>query len=99
MIARVFPGASYAAHPYRDLAIVELDRAVDGEVLVLSENAQLRPKQPVHILGFPVEPLSLWKVISHPRQLLDRADTSCKRTPRSIQQIPVGRCWMTHVKS
>jgi serine protease Do len=60
-------------HPYRDLAIVELERAVDGEVLALSENAQLRPKQPVHILGFPVGlPLSLTEgVISHPRQLLD----------------------------
>ena len=60
-------------HPYRDLAIVELERAVEGEVLVLSENALLRPKQPVHILGFPVGlPLSLTEgVISHPRQLLD----------------------------
>jgi serine protease Do len=60
-------------HPHRDLAIVELERAVSGEVLGLSENSQLRPKQSVHILGFPVGlPLSLTEgVISHPRQLLD----------------------------
>ncbi len=60
-------------HPHRDLAIVELSRAVDGEVLVLSDGEQLKPKQAVHILGFPVGlPLSLTEgVISHARQLLD----------------------------
>ncbi|MBL8243827.1 MAG: trypsin-like peptidase domain-containing protein [Rhodanobacteraceae bacterium] len=60
-------------HPHRDLAIVELSRPVDGEVLALSDGEQLRTKQPVHILGFPVGlPLSLTEgVISHVRQLLD----------------------------
>jgi serine protease Do len=60
-------------HPHRDLAIVELARPVDGEVLALSDGEQLRPKQVVHILGFPVGlPLSLTEgVISHARQLLD----------------------------
>jgi serine protease Do len=60
-------------HPYRDLAIVQLERAVDGEVLALSEADNLRPKQAVHILGYPVGlPLSLTEgVISHARQLLD----------------------------
>jgi serine protease Do len=60
-------------HPHRDLAIVELARAVDGEVLELSDGEQLKPKQGVHILGFPVGlPLSLTEgVISHARQLLD----------------------------
>ena len=56
-------------HPHRDLAIVELARAVDGEVLALSDGEQLKPKQGVHILGFPVGlPLSLTEgVISHAR--------------------------------
>lgn len=60
-------------HPHRDLAILELARPVDGEVLALSDGAHLKPKQPVHILGFPVGlPLSLTEgVISHVRQLLD----------------------------
>ena len=60
-------------HPYRDLAIVELARSVDGEVLALSDGEQLEPKQVVHILGFPIGlPLSLTEgVISHSRQLLD----------------------------
>src|SRR5207244_1254403 len=60
-------------HPQRDLAVVELARAVDGEVLRLNEGEQLKPKQALHILGFPVGmPLSLTEgVISHPRQLLD----------------------------
>ena len=60
-------------HPHRDLAIVELSRPVSGEVLELSDGEQLRPKQAVHILGFPVGlPLSLTEgVISHARQLLD----------------------------
>jgi serine protease Do len=60
-------------HPHRDLAIVELAHEVTGEVLRLSESDNLRPKQAVHILGFPVGlPLSLTEgVISHARQLLD----------------------------
>ncbi len=59
--------------PYRDLAIVELERPVDAEVLALGDGEGLKPKQPVHILGFPVGlPLSLTEgVISHSRQLLD----------------------------
>ncbi len=60
-------------HPHRDLAIVELAEPLTGEVLALSDAVALKPKQPVHILGFPVGlPLSLTEgVISHPRQLLD----------------------------
>lgn len=60
-------------HPLRDLAIVELSRPVDGHVLELGDRTTLKPKQVVHILGFPVGlPLSLTEgVISHPRQLLD----------------------------
>jgi len=60
-------------HPQRDLAIVELAHPLSGEVLALSDGVQLKPKQAVHILGFPVGlPLSLTEgVISHPRQLLD----------------------------
>lgn len=59
--------------PHRDLAVVELARPVEGCVLELSEVKELRAKQAVHILGFPVGlPLSLTEgVISHPRQLLD----------------------------
>lgn len=60
-------------HPQRDLAIVRLERPVDGQVLELGEGEGLKPKQPMHILGFPVGlPLSLTEgVVSHPRQLLD----------------------------
>ena len=60
-------------HPYRDLAIVELAHAVNEEVLTLGDGSALRPKQSVHILGFPVGlPLSLTEgVISHAHQLLD----------------------------
>lgn len=60
-------------HPQRDLAIVELDQALDGEVLALAEDATLSTQQAVHILGYPVGlPLSLTEgVVSHPRQLLD----------------------------
>lgn len=59
-------------HPQRDLAMVELERAVDGQVLPLS-SSPIRAKQAVHILGFPIGlPLSLTEgVVSHPRQLLD----------------------------
>jgi len=60
-------------HPKRDLAVVELDRALEAAVLELSEVDELRAKQPIHILGFPVGlPLSLTEgVVSHPHQLLD----------------------------
>ena len=66
-------GAVRRVHPYRDLAIVELSRPVEAQVLALSDAARLKPKQEVHILGFPIGlPLSLTEgVISHPRQLLD----------------------------
>jgi len=67
-------GAVRRLHPQRDLAIVELARAVDdGQVLALSDGAHVRPKQSVHILGFPIGlPLSLTEgVISHAHQMLD----------------------------
>ncbi len=66
-------GTVMRLHPHRDLAIVKLARDVDGALMAISENDELRPKQSVHILGFPVGlPLSLTEgVISHPRQLLD----------------------------
>lgn len=60
-------------NPQRDLAIVELAEPLeDFEIFTLSEEGQLRAKQPVSILGFPVGlPLSLTEgVVSHPRQLL-----------------------------
>jgi len=60
-------------HPRRDLAILELARPVDGAVLELGNSEQLKSKQAVYILGFPVGlPLSVTEgVISHSRQLLD----------------------------
>jgi serine protease Do len=59
-------------HPKRDLAVVELSKALDLEVLALSPTEVLKAKQPVHIVGFPVGlPLSLTEgVVSHPNQLL-----------------------------
>jgi serine protease Do len=66
-------GSVRRVHPLRDLAIVELHSPLNGEVLKLAEDVGLKPKQPVHILGFPVGlPLSLTEgVISHPHQLMD----------------------------
>lgn len=66
-------GTVRRVHPLRDLALVELQQPLPGEVLALAEDVGLRPKQPVHILGFPVGlPLSLTEgVISHPHQLMD----------------------------
>jgi len=60
-------------NPQRDLALLELVREVDGEILPLAEADDLRSKQPVHILGFPVGlPLSVTEgVVSHPRQMFD----------------------------
>lgn len=60
-------------HPKRDLAIVELAAPLPFEILPLSAGGELRAKQPVSIVGFPVGlPLSLTEgVVSHPRQLLD----------------------------
>ena len=66
-------GTVRRVHPQRDLAVIELSRAVDGEVLRFSEIDRTAPKQPVQILGFPVGlPLSLTEgVISRSRQLLE----------------------------
>lgn len=60
-------------HPHRDLAIVKLSSPLEFDVLALSPEGEVRAKQPVSILGFPVGlPLSLTEgVVSHPRQLLD----------------------------
>ncbi len=60
-------------NPYRDLAVVELVRDVSEQVLELGDSTQLRAKQRLHILGFPVGlPLSLTEgVISNSNQLLD----------------------------
>jgi serine protease Do len=60
-------------NPLRDLALVQLASPLDFEVLPLSAVGEVRAKQPVSILGFPVGlPLSLTEgVVSHPHQLLD----------------------------
>jgi len=60
-------------HPKRDLAIVELSESLTGEVLALSETDDLKPKQALHIVGYPVGlPLSVTEgVVSNPRQQLD----------------------------
>jgi serine protease Do len=57
-------------NPKRDLAIVELSAPFGGEVLALSAEDDLRPKQALHIVGFPIGlPLSVTEgVVSHPRQ-------------------------------
>jgi serine protease Do len=57
-------------HPKRDLAIVELSEPLAGEVLAISTNDDLKPKQPLHIIGYPVGlPLSITEgVISNPNQ-------------------------------
>jgi serine protease Do len=59
--------------PRRDLALVELAQPLDGELLEIGSSDDLKPKQEVHIVGFPVGlPLSVTEgVISNPRQLLD----------------------------
>lgn len=59
-------------HPKRDLAIVELAEPLGGEVLALSDNDDLKAKQALHIIGYPVGlPLSVTEgVISNPRQQL-----------------------------
>jgi serine protease Do len=60
-------------HPKRDLAIVELSAPLEGELLGLSPTDDLKAKQVVHIIGFPVGlPLSVTEgVISNPKQQLD----------------------------
>jgi serine protease Do len=59
--------------PKRDLAIVELAVPLEGEVLTISTNDELKAKQEVHIVGFPVGlPLSVTEgVISNPKQQLE----------------------------
>ncbi len=60
-------------NPRRDLAIVELAAPVEGELLTLAPEVELRANQAVQIVGFPVGlPLSVTEgVVSNPRQLLD----------------------------
>ena len=60
-------------HPKRDLAVVELGAPLGGEVLPLGPDDELRPKQLVHIVGFPVGlPLSVTEgVVSNPKQFLE----------------------------
>src|SRR5437868_5575678 len=41
-------------HPKRDLAIVELSEPLAGEVLALSQTDDLKAKQELHIIGYPV---------------------------------------------
>jgi serine protease Do len=59
-------------HPKRDLAVVELAHAFDGEVLPLSDVDTLQSNQSLQIIGFPVGlPLSITEgVVSNPDQLL-----------------------------
>lgn len=59
-------------HPKRDLAIVELSQPLTGEILTISENDDLQPKQALQIIGYPVGlPLSITEgVISNPNQKL-----------------------------
>jgi serine protease Do len=66
-------GTVRRVHPHRDLAIVELSQPLEGELLELASSDDLKPRQVVHIVGYPVGlPLSVSEgVISHPRQLLD----------------------------
>jgi serine protease Do len=60
-------------HPRRDLAIVELSQPLEGELLELASSDDLKPKEVVHIVGYPVGlPLSVSEgVISNPKQLFD----------------------------
>jgi serine protease Do len=59
--------------PKRDLALVELAASLAQVVLPLGSSDDLRAKQPLNIVGFPVGlPLSVTEgVVSHPKQLLD----------------------------
>jgi serine protease Do len=60
-------------HPRRDLALLELSEAVTGEILHLSATDDLKPKQTVHIVGFPVGlPISITEgIVSNPQQQLE----------------------------
>jgi hypothetical protein len=70
---RRVPGVVRRVHPKRDLAVVELAHAFEGEILPLSDADGLTPNQPLQIIGFPVGlPLSITEgVVSNPKQLLD----------------------------
>jgi len=59
-------------HPKRDLAIVELSVPIHEEILALATADDLKSKESVHIIGFPVGlPLSVTEgVVSNPKQLL-----------------------------
>jgi len=59
--------------PRRDLAVVELAAPIDAEILPLAGAEELKAKQPVNIIGFPIGlPLSLTEgVVSNPKQLFD----------------------------
>jgi serine protease Do len=60
-------------HPRRDLAIIELGQNLPQEILPLASSDNLKAKQSINIIGFPVGlPLSITEgVISNPKQLLD----------------------------
>ena len=60
-------------HPQRDLAIVELTTPPGGQILAIQTGDELKPNQPISIVGFPVGlPLSITDgVVSNPHQLLD----------------------------
>lgn len=60
-------------HPKRDLAIVSLGQELPFDVLSIAPSTNLKAKQGINIIGFPVGlPLSITEgVISHPNQLLD----------------------------
>jgi serine protease Do len=59
--------------PKRDLAVVDLSAPIEAEILSLADAEELRAKQKVNIIGFPVGlPLSLTEgIISNPMQLFD----------------------------
>ncbi len=66
-------GTVRRVHPGRDLAIVELAKPLDGNLLAISDGPELQSKQPLNIVGFPVGlPLSVTEgVVSNPRQQFD----------------------------
>ncbi len=70
---RRISGAVRRIHPGRDLAVVELATPLEGEILAISSEDNLRAKEQVNIIGFPVGlPLSITEgVVSNPKQQLD----------------------------
>ena len=84
-------------HPKRDLAIVELTQPLSGEVLAISQNDDLKPKQALHIIGYPVGlPLSASFRIPISNSAISG---TCRRTPRSIRATRVVRSSMTRSRS